>query len=130
MSKEVKVDEVLIHSYSRKEAIEDGFLVDVSDMGREAGFRYPVALTRTVWEQYVVVPDGVECQDEDGRLWDILWMLKVAIASGAKDREDLLKFKLNVRNANERTELVTLKSVCGPGDDGEPVITVMLSSED
>jgi hypothetical protein len=130
MSKEVKVEEVLIHAYSRKEAIEDGFLVDVSETAREAGFRYSVAVTRTVWERYVVVPEGVSCQDEGGRLWDILWMLKAEIASGAKDSEDVLEFRLYVRNNNELLELVTLKSVCGPGDDGEPVITIMLPSED
>jgi hypothetical protein len=51
MGKEVDVEEVLIHSYLRKQAIEDGVLLDVSTMGREAGFRYPVALTQAVWAQ-------------------------------------------------------------------------------
>ena len=31
-----------IHSYSQKQAIEDGVLVDVSDMARELGFRFPL----------------------------------------------------------------------------------------
>lgn len=34
-----------IFSYSRKQAIADGVLVDVSEMAREAGFKYPVAVT-------------------------------------------------------------------------------------
>jgi len=37
-------------AYTRDQAIEDGFLVDVSDMAREAGFKWPVAVTRRVWE--------------------------------------------------------------------------------
>jgi type I site-specific restriction endonuclease len=35
-----------IHSYTRADAFADGYLVDVTDTAREAGFRFPVALTR------------------------------------------------------------------------------------
>jgi hypothetical protein len=43
-----------------------------------------------------------------------------------------VRFGVHVRNDNrERTPpLVRLKAVCGPGDQGEPVITVMLPGED
>jgi hypothetical protein len=68
----------VIHSYSRAEALEDGALIDVTSMAREAGFRIPVALTRAVWESYVTVPPKVVAQDEPGRLWDILWMASLA----------------------------------------------------
>lgn len=36
----------LIHSYTRAQAIEDGVLVDVSDVGKGADFKLPVAITR------------------------------------------------------------------------------------
>ena len=39
----------LIHSYTRQQAIEDGVLMDVSETAKEAGVRFPVALTRAVW---------------------------------------------------------------------------------
>ena len=35
----------VISCYSRAQAIEDGVLVDVTNMAREAGFKWPVALT-------------------------------------------------------------------------------------
>ena len=63
----------LIHSYTRADALRDGVLIDVSAVAREAGIRYPVALTQAVWERCVAVPPGVRCQDEAGRLWDVLW---------------------------------------------------------
>lgn len=66
-------DSDLIHVYTRAQAIEDGVLVDVTETAKEAGIRYPVAITQAVWAEYVAVPDGVEGQDENGRLWDILW---------------------------------------------------------
>lgn len=117
----------VISSYSRAQAIEDGALVNVSSVAREAGIRYPVAMTRTVWEQYVEVPKGVRAQDVNGRLWDVLWMFRCTARNADGDT---FRFQLRVRNTNGRAQLVTLKSNCGPGDDPRPVITIMLPEED
>jgi hypothetical protein len=46
----------LIYRYSRADAIRDGVLIDMSAAAREAGIRYPVALTRGAWERCVAVP--------------------------------------------------------------------------
>ncbi len=123
-------DADLIHRYTRADAIADGALIDVSAVAREAGIRYPVALTRAAWERCVTVPPGVECQDEAGRLWDVLWLLRCAV--GRSDGGPELRFGVHVRDDNsERTPpLVRLKAVCGPGDQAEPVVTVMLPDED
>lgn len=43
----------VIFAYARSEALADGVLVDVSDMAREAGFRYPVAVTQAVWADII-----------------------------------------------------------------------------
>ena len=99
-------------------------------LAKEAGFKYPVALTHTVWNSYVEVPAGVKAQDEAGRLWDILFMLR--LAARGSDVGNVILFRLHVRNDNrDRTpSLVELKAVCGPNDDGSPCITVMLPRED
>ncbi len=119
----------LIHSYTRAQALADGALVDVTTTAEEAGIKYPVALTRAVWCQHVEVPEGVECQDEAGRLWDVLWMLRHAIGR-AKPGTRILLYQLYVRNDNRRARSVTLKAVCGHADDGSPCITVLLPDED
>ncbi len=119
----------LISTYSRREMIENGELIDVTETAREAGIRFPTALTATVWQSYVSVPQGVTGQDEKGRLWDVLFMLAhTARQAGGST----IHFQFHVRNDNrERTPpLVQLKAICGPGDDAEPVITVMLPDED
>jgi len=119
----------VVHSYSRKQAIEDGVLIDVTKTASEAGFRYPVALTAAVYGPYVEVPDGVSGQDSQGRLWDVLWMLLNAIRRGGDT--DRVPFEVYVRNSDcQSPELVRLVGRCGPGDDLEPVITVMLPGED
>lgn len=122
-------DDILIHSYSRREAIADGVLVDVSETAREAGFRFPVALTHAAWATCVRVPDGVSCQDEAGRLWDLLTMLRHACRSAARDASTLY-FDVLVLNDDTAPKPVRLKSVCGPDDDHSPCITVMLPEED
>jgi hypothetical protein len=120
----------IISRYSRADAIRDGVLIDVSDTGREAGIRYPVALTAAVWERCVTVPPGVASQDEAGRLWDVLWLLACAIRRGGSGPE--VRFGVHVRNDNREgtPPLVRLRAVCGPDDDGSPCITVMLPDED
>jgi hypothetical protein len=66
----------LIHRYTRVNAYRDVVLIDISAAAQEAGIRYPVALTQAAWERYVMVPPGVLCQDESGRLWNVLSMLR------------------------------------------------------
>ena len=39
----------VIYSYTRKQAIEDGVLVDITDVAKEAGIKYPVAITSTAF---------------------------------------------------------------------------------
>jgi hypothetical protein len=122
-------DAHLIHAYSRADAIRDGVLIDVSQTAKEAGFAYPVALTLAVWERCVAVPPGVLCQDEAGRLWDVLTMLRFAIRG--QDGPEV-RFGVHVRNDNREgtPPLVRLKALCGPGDQGEPVVTVLMPEED
>ena len=120
----------LIHRHTRADALRDGVLIDVSATAREAGFKSPVALTAAAWAKCVAVPLGVACQDEAGRLWDVLTMLRFA-AGGPGGAASEVRFGVHVRNDNrERTPpLVRLEAVCGPGDKGEPVITVLLPDE-
>jgi hypothetical protein len=69
----------VIYAYTRKQAIADGFQIAVTTTAQDAGIRFPVFLTRAVYDAYVTAPAGVTGQDEAGRLWDIVWMLRFAI---------------------------------------------------
>jgi hypothetical protein len=57
-------------------------------------------------------------------------MLRHGIATNSDG--DRVDFAVHIRNDNEeRTPpLVSLYALCGPGDDAEPVVTVMLPHED
>lgn len=122
----------VIYSYTRRQAIEDGVLIDVSEMAIEAGIKYPVALTSTVYYEYIVPDDKLtgHGQSVEGRLWDVLWMFR---CNALQNLSDIVIFSvLFVMPSNKNSQLVTvgLKAVCGPGDMGEPVITIMKPDED
>lgn len=71
----------VIDRYTRQEAIDDGMLIDVSNMKetKKAGFKIPVCLTVGV-HRYVTVPADMEGKrDYSHRLWDTLYMAVKAI---------------------------------------------------
>ena len=122
----------VIYSYTRAQAVADGVQVEVTKTATEAGIKFPVFLTRTVFDAYVAIPPGVTCQDEAGRLWDIVWMLRFAILRSRPGAERI-PVALYVRQSNtERPRLIKLIATCGPLDidDPQPAITVMLPDED
>ena len=123
-----------IFTYTRRQAIEDGVLVDLMQpelVGavREAGFKFPLAMTSAAFAKTISavdeeLPPG---QDIQGRLWDVLMVLKSAIRrSKGGDRVD---FTVSVWDGRKHND-IDLYALCGPGDNGEPVITVMLPYED
>src|SRR6478736_1769888 len=89
----------IIYAYTRAQAVADGVQVEVTKTAQEAGIRFPVFLTRAVWDAYVAVPPDVTGQDEAGRLWDIVWMLRFAIMR-SHGHTDRVPVALYVRNDN------------------------------
>ena len=121
----------VVFRYTRAQAVADGVQIDVTATAKEAGIRFPVFLTRGVFDAYVTVPPGVRWQDEAGRLWDIVWMLRTAMKM-SRPAEERLSVELYVQNDAHSPHLVMLEAVCGPldVDDPQPAVTVMLTGED
>ena len=125
-----------ISAYSRAQAIEDGILVDVSDTAREAGFNIPVAVTRTVWNRIVALPEGYRgFQDEAGRLWDVLWMARhYALRASNSDRVTMCVLVRDVRKDLRDSNRAPRKHfpivAIGAGDEGRPAITIMFGEDD
>jgi hypothetical protein len=107
----------------------------------QAGFKVPVAITRAAWSQTIEAggswkPDGegevLELeggQSLTGRLWDVLHMLGAASSKAANS--DRVHFQVLVDvHGDGRRETVSLWALCGPGDDPQPAITIMLEGED
>ena len=137
----------MVFSYTRKQAIEDGVLVDLTADGEtkllchEAGFRLPIAMTTAAFNDAIlagttetddgefVFPAG---QSLKGRLWDVLMVLHYSIrAASRRGDADRVHFAVDVdANGDGRHKTVKLWCQIGPGDNGEPVLTIMLPEED
>jgi len=120
----------VIYAYTRAQALEDGVLVDLSGLAREAGFRWPLAVTRGVWG--VIEPCQElkrEGQSVTGRAWDLLNVLRAELRTTQGGLE--VRFAPHFLTEPGRPpRQVAMRAVSGPGDDGEPVITVMMPDED
>jgi len=127
----------IIFAYTRADALRDGVLVELpQDLCRNAGIIVSVAVTRAIWDEYISSEYLSELTDQDvpGRIWDLLWMFSCAARQSR--HTSLVFFKTefvtyNKENPSSPTlTLATFKALCGPGDEGEPVITIMLPDED
>ena len=116
----------VISRYTRQQAIEDGFLVDLmqGELGQVSRqhYKYPVACTTGVFE---LMKKAVEhpswFNDYPGILHDILTMSK---HGRMLDRSTVLFEVIITGTGRKRT--LTLKLTVGPGDDMEPVIKISL----
>lgn len=124
-----------IHVYSRTHALEDGSLIDITKAAREAGFRTQVAVTSAVWADCVAWRDADSmrqtAQDEAGRLWDVLWMASLAARrAGNSQRIAFTVHRVPRGGRSPHSRPTTLHMCIGPGDDGTPVVTILLPTED
>lgn len=126
----------VVFSYSRAQAIADWVLVDVSEAAREAGFTVPVALTQGAWSECVAWGEGDDLrgavgQSEAGRLWDVVVLAAHAARLHRRSGRDRVPFSvMRVPRGGRRAERAELVVHIGPGDEAEPVLTVMLPNED
>ncbi len=120
----------VIYSYTRAQAIEDGVLADLTALAPDVcrqHFKHPVACTAAVWEIIEkAVSNKKHSNDVNGIVHDILFMSKQL---GQRVDPSTRIFPVIIKGAGPQTKYI-FKIVCGPGDNAEPVMTVMLPSED
>jgi hypothetical protein len=117
-------DAEVISSYTRAQAIEDGVLADLSTLfpSDTRLYKYPVACTSAVWN-LIETAAKKDTSNAAAIVWDICYMS--AKFPVAKIDESTMLFKVIIGRKTH-----TLKVNCGPGDNAEPVITIMLRNED
>jgi hypothetical protein len=94
-----------------------------------AGRTLPVALTAGTWVAAVAGPSG-ESRRETRRLLDVLLALREAVLASPGGSEVRFKVRAGPGSGEANSTPVELRAVVGPGDHGEPVMTVMLRDED
>ncbi|MYF37522.1 MAG: hypothetical protein F4219_01940 [Gammaproteobacteria bacterium] len=117
---------------SRAQALADGAIIDVSDLGRQVGFKWPVALTKATFEDAVLWTEEDSekqvPQNQKSRLFSVVGACADYVRSRGP-QADRMRFRINriprdgeSRGAKQRL----LQVVAHPGDDGEPVLTIRI----
>lgn len=87
------MEEEYIFKYTADQAVEDGYLYELGDISKEAGFKFTVRITPGVVKWIVPSDEAKEYgQDHDGRLWDVLYMARCEILKQKDER--LIPFKV------------------------------------
>lgn len=120
-----------VFSYTRKQAIEDGVLIDLmqGDMKPvcEQYYKVPIACTSGVWGIIDrAVASKEHCNDILGVLHDIMFMSRV---HNRPLNDSTVSFEVIITGAGENNTYTLIMSI-GPGDEAEPVATIMLPGED
>ncbi len=125
----IQDDDDLIYAYTRSQALADCVLVDVSTTAKEAGFRFPTAITADL--HACITPNMREKalgQSYEGRLWDVVFL--ASFTARRVSLADRVSFDVSLFEADEapphhtHRSTLSLWMIVGPGDQGGPVITI------
>jgi len=111
---------------SRKVAIEEGALFDVTSAARAAGITIPVAFTAGVWLEHVAQPPEASDWLPMGWFGDILRALACELRYQARQHQPEREFLLwvDVPTGAGSDERILVKGVVELGDDMRPVLTI------
>ena len=121
----------IISNHSRAHSIDEEALIDITSMAKDAGFRYPVFITRDLWDGYIDPAPQLQHENTTNRLWDTLANLAATIKS-TKNPGSCLWFTVSFQmyfDGRRSTEDVRLKSIVKPGYNATKLITIMLPDE-
>ena len=117
-----------IHTYTRAQALEDGFMHDISELAAEYGFRHPVHVAQYAWADAISWPHSAPSQDETGRTWDVLTMARFELLAAIRRGKTSgpVPFTVVRITAPDRhkPEPIELEIELGPGDEAEPIFTI------
>jgi excisionase family DNA binding protein len=109
---------------TRQDAIDDGDLIEITRMGRDIGIIFPLAVSARAAESMVPFPN-IPQETVTENLWDTLHAFR---DKACTTNEDVFEFQVSLYQ-NGLVPTLTFKAAVSPGDDGEPVITIMLPDE-
>ena len=123
-------NENVIFSYTRQDALNDGIFIDVTETAKEAGIKYPVAVTTNLYNKWIKPSEALKKmgQDERGRLWDVIWMFRNA---ARKTKDSFVEFEVIFLNDQEKPETVTIWAAIEAQSptDPSPGINILLPED-
>lgn len=134
-------DMPVIYAYSREQALADGVLVSLP-LAQRFGFKVPVVITSAghgsaiAWDERDPKAHEIEAMRETAVLQSVLHAAKALTrkqnAGKEVERPDRIDFTVEVMAGDGTSRLIEVAfyMLIGPGDNAEPVGTIMLPNED
>ena len=121
----------VIYSYTRSQALEDGVLIDITEFAKEAGFRFPTAVSANLYYNILTPTSSLVSQGQsfESRVWDLLNILHATIKSNPNTSR--LTFSPPfIMTHGMKPSPIEIVSTIDPGDHLDPVITIFLPEDD
>ena len=122
----------LIYCYTRKRAIADGIMVDVSYFVSDFWFIVPLAITNNLFTRNIQPTNKLAeaGKSSESRMIDLLVVMMIKLFQ--RPNTEQLSFNVSFDMEYEEkieSKLVQILAVIGQGDAGEPVLTIMLPED-
>jgi hypothetical protein len=111
----------VISIYTRKQAIEDGVLTDVTELSKRAGFKLHTVIAEGLMNE--VLREAARTEREIDTV--IYFLLKLANFKIVNEGSGVDMIKIPLPWNKQRVFYVHI----GPGDDGEAVLTLMFPED-
>jgi len=114
---------------NRQQAIQAGFLIDVSTDAQKLGLTFPVTVTKPLWEVGIAPRESMSDEEKTERLRDVLMAFRLRIASQAT-LSPLIDFPAMLSMPpGEVPQPVPLFALIQPDEQNRAVATLLLPNE-
>lgn len=114
---------------SKQEAVERGWLIDVSEAAQKLGFPFPVTVTKPLWERGIAPSENLSEEETAQRLRDVLLAFRLRLV-GQPIVSPLLYFPAMLAfPPHEIPQPVLLSALIQADEERRPVVTLLLPHE-
>jgi len=114
---------------SRQQAINSGFLIDVTDDAKKLGLSFPVTVTKPLWEMGIAPTEELSDEEKSIRLRDVLMAFRLRLATQGT-LSPLLDFPAMLSMPpGAIPQPVPLFALIQPGEQNQTTVTLLLPNE-
>lgn len=114
---------------NRQQAIQAGFLIDVSTDAQKLGLTFPVTVTKPLWEVGIAAGESMSDEEKAARLRDVLMAFRLRIA-GQATLSPLIDFPAMLAlPPGSVPQPVPLFALIQPDEQNRAAVTLLLPNE-
>lgn len=114
---------------TREDAIQAGFLIDVTSIAHSVGLPVPVSLSKPLWVLGITASDTIPEEQQEGRVRDVLMALRLRLANARVAQPGIEFPALLTFPPDPVPQLLSLYTIAH-GDQTTPyTLTVLLANE-